>query len=77
MRSCFSCIAHENFDFAVHGEFVVGRMYGVSPREGERYFIRVLLLHTSGKKSFEDLRMVDGAESFNKHTMHPVKNSII
>ena len=27
---------------------VIGRMYMVSPREGERYYLRMLLLHVSG-----------------------------
>jgi hypothetical protein len=30
------------------------------PAEGERYFLRVLLNHIPGSKSFEDLRTVDG-----------------
>ena len=29
-------------------EDVIGRMYMVSPREGERYYLRMLLLHVSG-----------------------------
>ncbi|XP_074603972.1 uncharacterized protein LOC141857378 [Brevipalpus obovatus] len=38
----------------------IGRLYFVSPHEFERYFIRVLLLHVTGAKSFEDLRTHDG-----------------
>ncbi len=32
----------------------------MSPREGERYFLRLLLLHVTGAKSFVDMRTVDG-----------------
>ncbi|RCN35395.1 hypothetical protein ANCCAN_18746 [Ancylostoma caninum] len=38
----------------------IGRMYTVSPRDFERYSLRILLLNTKGKTSFEDLRTVDG-----------------
>ncbi|XGW13313.1 hypothetical protein V3C99_000002 [Haemonchus contortus] len=38
----------------------IGRMYTVSPRDTERYCLRILLLNTKGKLSFEDLRTVDG-----------------
>ncbi|XP_074267172.1 uncharacterized protein LOC141590478 [Silene latifolia] len=39
---------------------VIGRVVFVSPSEGERYFLRILLLHVRGPKSFEDLRTVNG-----------------
>ena len=39
---------------------VVGRMANVSPTEGERYFLFLLLLARAGATSFEDLRTVDG-----------------
>ncbi len=42
------------------GEIMIGKMYTVSSREGERYFLRLLLLHCTGAKSFVDMRMVDG-----------------
>ncbi|XGW02733.1 hypothetical protein V3C99_014623 [Haemonchus contortus] len=38
----------------------IGRMYTVSPRDTERYSLRILLLNTKGKTSFEDIRTVDG-----------------
>jgi hypothetical protein len=37
----------------------VSRMYAVSPKEGERYFLRLLLLHQRGARSFEELKTVD------------------
>ncbi len=41
---------------------MIGRMYTVSPREGERHFLCLLLLHITGAKSFVDTRTVDGEE---------------
>jgi hypothetical protein len=38
----------------------IGRVYWVSPNAGEKYFLRVLLHHVEGAKSFTDLRTVDG-----------------
>jgi ATP-dependent DNA helicase PIF1 len=37
----------------------VSRMYAVSPKEGERYFLRLRLLHQRGVRSFEELKTVD------------------
>ncbi|KAK9668428.1 hypothetical protein RND81_13G060000 [Saponaria officinalis] len=39
---------------------VVGRLAVVAPAEGERYFLRLLLLHVRGPQSFEDLMTIDG-----------------
>ena len=39
---------------------VIGRMYFVRPREGERYFLRLLLCHVPGVISYDDLRTVEG-----------------
>ena len=39
---------------------VLSRMYFVSATEREKYFLRVLLLHVKGAKSFEDLRNYQG-----------------
>ena len=43
----------------VRGSQTIGRMYAVSPKDLERYFLRLLLLHTPGAVSFDDLRTVD------------------
>ena len=34
----------------------IGRVYFVAPRAGEKYYLRILLHHVPGAKSFEDLR---------------------
>jgi hypothetical protein len=34
----------------------VGRVYGVHPREGERYYLRLLLMKIPGPTSFDDLK---------------------
>jgi len=39
----------------------IGRMYTVSVATGELYYLRLLLLHVKGPKSFQDLRTVDGS----------------
>ncbi|XP_056690321.1 uncharacterized protein [Spinacia oleracea] len=39
---------------------VIGRLAFVAPAEGERYYLRFLLTHVSGPKSFTDLLTVDG-----------------
>ncbi|XP_073059568.1 uncharacterized protein [Primulina eburnea] len=39
---------------------VVGRVYVVSPSEGERFYLRILLNHVRGPTSFEDLMIVNG-----------------
>ena len=50
------------YDFTRPGAHVVSRLYTVSPREGERYYLRVLLLHCPGATSYKHLRTVDGVE---------------
>ncbi|XP_073152242.1 uncharacterized protein [Henckelia pumila] len=39
---------------------VVGRIYVVSPSEGERFYLRILLNHVRGPTSFEELMTVNG-----------------
>ena len=45
------------------GGNVIGRMYYVSPRDTERYHLRLLLLHVRGATSYRHLRTVDGHEA--------------
>ncbi len=48
------------YDFTLHDvQHVVGRMYNISPKEGERYFLRTLQLHKAGMDYFKSLRIVD------------------
>ena len=44
------------------GDKVISRMFSVSPKETEKFHLRVLLLHVQGVCSFEDLRTVHGVE---------------
>ncbi|XP_073120388.1 uncharacterized protein [Henckelia pumila] len=39
---------------------VVGRIYVVSPSEGERFYQRILLNHVPGPRNFEELRTING-----------------
>ncbi len=55
------------YDFSVPRTRVVSRMYNISPREGERYFLRTLLLHNSGATSFDNLRLHDGVQHQTFH----------
>ena len=41
-------------------QFAVGRIYWVTPKAGELYYLRVLLIHVKGATSYEDLRTVNG-----------------
>ncbi|CAN6585852.1 unnamed protein product [Malus baccata var. baccata] len=38
---------------------VIGRIYAVSPNEGEKFYLRILLNHVRGPTSFDDLRTVN------------------
>ena len=38
---------------------IISRLYNVSPRDTERYHLRILLLHVKGPTSFENLRTVN------------------
>ena len=42
------------------GERIIVRMYDVQPSMGELFFLRLLLLHITGARSYEDLRTVCG-----------------
>ncbi|KAK9139056.1 hypothetical protein Scep_008737 [Stephania cephalantha] len=47
---------------------VIGRIVSVSPNEGERYYLRLLLNHIKGCTSFQELKIVNGvvADSFHQ-----------
>ena len=38
---------------------IIGRLYSATPRQGERYYLRVLLLRKTGCTSYEDVRTLD------------------
>ena len=38
---------------------MIARMYSVSPRDRERFYLRLLLLHVRGSRSFDELRKYD------------------
>ena len=46
---------HDNYEVPM-----IGRIFTVSPRQGECFFLRLLLHHVRGPKNFEDLRTVEG-----------------
>ncbi|CDF33636.1 partial DNA helicase [Chondrus crispus] len=52
----------EAYDFSGTGANVVGRIYTVSPREGEHYFLRLLLTQVPGATLFENLRNIDSEQ---------------
>lgn len=39
---------------------VIARVYSASPKDNQRFYLRILLLHVTGCKSFEDIRTVNG-----------------
>ena len=41
-------------------QFAVGRIYWVTPKSGELYYLRVLLIHVRGATSYEHLRTFNG-----------------
>ena len=42
------------------GDSIISRLYSVSPKDAERFCLRMLLLHVAGPSSFQDLRTVHG-----------------
>ena len=56
----------------IHRSTQIGRMYFVNPREGERYYLRLLLCHVPGATTYNDLRTLDG----ELHPTFKVKHKI-
>ncbi|CDF40177.1 putative DNA helicase [Chondrus crispus] len=54
LRRRIASSEEEAYDFSGAGANVVRRIYSVSPREGERYFLRLLLTQVPGATSFEN-----------------------
>ena len=42
------------------GDKIISRMYSVSPKEGERFYLRMLLLHVPGARNYDDLKTING-----------------
>ena len=42
------------------GDNVIGRLYMADPKQGEKFYLRMMLSHVKGASSFEDLRTVNG-----------------
>ena len=42
--------------------FSIGRVYSVSPRQSEKFYLRMLLYHVPGATSFRSLKTVEGVE---------------
>ena len=57
-------LASEDYDFSKPLTGVVGRAYNISSREGERYFLRTLFLHTTGATSFANLLVHESAQHY-------------
>lgn len=52
--------AEDHYDFSQDCENVFGRIYTISSREEERYYLRMLLLCLTGYTSFASIWTVDG-----------------
>jgi hypothetical protein len=53
-----------------HG-FKIGRLYYVNPMEGERFYLRMLLMVVKGATNYEDIRTYNGiVYQTLKHVQH-------
>ncbi len=48
----------------------VGRVYGVHPREGEQFYLRLLLMKIRGPTSFDDLKTTYDPSRNPPHVIH-------
>ena len=55
---------------------MLGRMYFISPRETERFSMRLLLLNTPGATSFINLRTINGIE-FNTYQEAAIERGLL
>ncbi|XP_028104091.1 uncharacterized protein LOC114303138 [Camellia sinensis] len=53
------CNSAKIWQLRLNHQRVIGRIYTVSPSEGERFYLRILLNHIRGPKSFDHLLMVN------------------
>ncbi|XP_028053298.1 uncharacterized protein LOC114257721 [Camellia sinensis] len=54
------CNSTKIWQLRLNRQRVIGRIYTVSPSEGERFYLRILHNHIRGPKSFDHLLMVNG-----------------
>jgi hypothetical protein len=55
----------------VRGDKILPRLYSVSPKDSEKYCLRILLHHIADATSFEYLRTVDGQTLPTFRGLHP------
>ena len=56
---------------------MIGRMYSVSPKDVERFHMRLLLLHVRGANSYEDLWTVNGYLADLYQNVDPFYDNIV
>ena len=50
-----------------NGDKIISCMYSVNPKEHERFYLHVLLLHVPGATSYEDLKTMNGYTAITFH----------
>ena len=61
---------NDKHDFSVVLEHLLGRICNISPKEVERYFLRLLLFNKARLTSFSDLRYHDGIQYLRFHVTY-------
>lgn len=59
-RGSYEKITSENYRLEYGTKDSIGRIYNLSPKEGERYYVRLMLALIPRTMSFEVLRTVNG-----------------